>query len=87
MACNCATTEQLNALFKKYGEKKNTENLPFGQKVRAIFQKVGVYICLLFLLPAIVIYVFYKGAISKDRRINMKKFFNLSGKQAITNVG
>ena len=74
-------------VFKKYGEKKEVGNSPLGQKIRLIFQKIGVYICLLFIFPAIVTYVFYKAFISKDRRINMKKFFNLSGKKLATNVG
>lgn len=86
MACNCATTEQLNALYKKYGEKKG-EKLPFWQQVRVNAQKVGVAFCLIFITPAIVLYVFYKAFGSDDHRINMKKFFNLKHKQLGTNVG
>lgn len=86
MACNCATTEQINALYKKYGEKKS-EGLSSGQKIRTFFQKAGVGICLVFITPFIVLYVFYKAFGTDDRRISVKRFFNLSGKQLSTHVG
>lgn len=86
MACNCATTEQINALYKKYGEKK-AESLSSGQKLRTLLQKIGVGVCLVFITPFIVCYVFYKAFGSDDRKISVKKFFRLKNKKLATHVG
>lgn len=86
MACNCATTEQINALYKKYGEKK-AEGLSSGQKIRTLLQKIGVGFCLIFIVPFIICYVIYKAFGSNDRRISVKKFFRLKNKELATHVG
>lgn len=87
MACNCATTEQLNALYRKYGEKKDVSNLTFGQKVKNVIYKIGIGICMIPIIPAIIIYLFYKTWGTDDHRINVKKFFNLKGREIGANVG
>ena len=86
MACNCATTEQLNALYKKYGEKKD-ESLSSGQKFRMFFYMIGVGICLIFITPIIVCYALYKAFGTEDRTISVKKFFRLKNRKLATHVG
>lgn len=86
MGCNCATNEQIAKLYRKYGEGRQAPK-PFAMKAKNFFRKVAVGFCLIFITPAIVLYVFYKAFSGEDNRISVKKFFHLHNKQLGTNVG
>lgn len=86
MACNCATQEQIDQLYKKYGEKKSENSGSFKIKFKTLIQKVGVAICLVLITPFLVVYVFYK-AFDDDNRISVKKFFKLKETKIGSNVG
>ena len=86
MACNCATSEQLNELYRRYGEKKS-ERRSLGIRMRYFAQKVGVGFCMVFIFPAIVFYVIHKMWCTDNNRINIKEFFKLKGKGASSYVG
>lgn len=78
MACNCATKEQIDALYRKYGEKKaTTKNATLKAKLKDAAVKTGVALCLIPILPALFLYVIYKGFFDDDKRISMTKFFRL----------
>lgn len=87
MACNCATTEQINALYKKYGEKKGEKKkLTFKQKVKNAAMYAGVVLALIPIIPMLFLYVLYKGVFDDDHKISLTKFFRLN-KKVQTNVG
>ena len=84
MGCNCATTEQINELYRKFGEKRQSQNA-FSLK---LFIKKGLtYLCAALITPFIVLFVIGKAMFSKDRRISVRKFFNLKPHNTLTNVG
>ena len=85
MACNCATTEQLNELYRKYGEKK-AEKKSFGIRVRNAVYKVGVAICLIPIVPMIILYAFYKAWGTDDHYISVAKIFKFKRKEIGANV-
>lgn len=87
MACNCATAEQIDALYKKYGEKQGDDDASFIQKVGGFFRKTGVYFCVALLFPAILLYVLYKAFGSENHKIDVTKFFNFKHKAIGANVG
>ena len=84
MACNCATTQQIEELYKKYGEKRETQK-KFSFK--NAFMKFGVGACLIVLTPLIVLYVLYKVRGSDNHKIDVRKFFNMKFREVGTNVG
>lgn len=84
MACNCATTQQIEELYKKYGEKRETQK-KFSFK--NAFMKLGVGACLIVLTPLIVLYVLYKVWGSDNHKIDVRKFFNMKFREVGTNVG
>ena len=84
MACNCATTEQINELYRQFGEKQ--EKLK-KFSLKSLFKKIAVVLCVMPLLPFILLYVYYKAFCSDDNRISIVKFFNLKPKNTLTNVG
>lgn len=80
MACNCATTEQLNKLYEQFGHKlEPTGNETFWFKIKNILTKIGVGFCIILLFPYILGYVLYY-AIFGDRRISIAHFFGLREK-------
>ena len=82
MACNCATKEQIDALYKKYGEKRRiNKSDTFKAKAKKIATTVGVGICMIPILPALVLFVIYKGFFDDDKRISVTKFFRLDKKK------
>ena len=86
MACNCATAEQLNELYKRYGEKK-AEKKSFGLKLRLAIQKICIVFCLIFIAPVIVGYVVCKSLFTKNHKINVMDFLGIHKKEIGTNVG
>lgn len=88
MACNCATKEQIDELYKKFGEKKNvTKKEGFKFKVKKILTNIGIVLCCIVLTPLIVIYVLYKAFGDDNHKISVTKFFNLKNIQVGSNVG
>lgn len=79
MACNCATQEQINELYKTYGEKVDAK-LSGNWKLKAknTVRKIGVYICLIPIVPVIVLYVLYKGFGDSNKKISVRKFFKFA---------
>lgn len=84
MGCNCATTEQINELYRKFGEKQNSKK---GFSLKLFIRKTLTYICVALIIPFIILFVIGKGMFSKDRRISVQKFFNLKPHSILTNVG
>lgn len=80
MACNCATSEQINELYKKYGDKRIQENKRWQQKVKSAAMQVGVVLAMIPITPFLFIYVFYKAFCDEDHRISLTKFFRLDKK-------
>jgi len=88
MACNCASKEQIDELYRKFGEKKEvTRNETLKFKIKKILTSVGVIVCCAVLTPLIFLYVFYKAFGDDDHRISVTKFFNMGKKQLGSNVG
>ena len=87
MACNCATTEQIDALYKKYSERSDKSGVTFWQKVKNFFTKIGIAFCMIFIAPYIFFYVLYKAFGSKDHKIDITKFLNIKHKPIGANVG
>ena len=85
MACNCATSKQIEELYKKYGEKRGDGEKKFSFK--NLLMKVGVYACLIVLTPLIVVYVLYKVWGSDNHNIDVRRFFNMKFREIGTNVG
>lgn len=77
MACNCASKEQIEELFKIYGQKKNT---PKGDitwfRIKKILMELGVKVCLVLLAPFMFMYIVYKF-FSKNNKISIKSLFRL----------
>lgn len=79
MACNCATKEQIDALYKKYGERQKVNKTDsFKVKAKKIAVTIGVGICLIPIFPALLLYAIYKGFFDDDKRISMAKLFRLN---------
>ena len=78
MACNCATKEQIDALYKKYGERRKVNNGDtFKVKAKEVLTSVGVE---LWMIPTFIVlfrFVSYKGFFDDDKQISMTKFFRL----------
>lgn len=86
MACNCATTEQINELYRRYGSKRDRKNLTTKQKIKNAVLYTGVAISMIFITPVLFCYVIYKRFFTKDHKISMTKFFRLD-KKVSYNVG
>ena len=84
MGCNCATTEQINELYRKFGEKQKNRK---GFSLKLFLKKSLTYLCVALATPFIVLFVIGKAAFSKDKRISVQKFFNLKPHSMLTNVG
>lgn len=82
MACNCATSEQINELYRKYGERRTKgKKIGFRQRVKNIAMYTGVVIALVPIVPILFLYVLYKGLFDDDHRISLTKFFRLDKKK------
>lgn len=78
MACNCATQEQLNNLYKKYGNKVKPDTpTTVLHKVRNFITQLGVGITLVLISPFLLMYIFYKGVFDKEHKISVTQFFRL----------
>lgn len=80
MACNCATNEQLNKLYEQFGQKQTvSKNTTFSLKIKNIFTKIGVSICLIFVFPYVLFYIFKHGILG-DGKISLAHFFGFREK-------
>ena len=78
MACNCATQEQLNELYKRYGREVDPDvKTTLGFRVRKFINNIFLYLLLIVVVPIIFCYVLGKGLFTKDKQISLKKFFRL----------
>lgn len=84
MGCNCATTKQINELYRRFGEKQNKKK---GFDIVFFTRKTLTYICAALVTPFIALFVIGKAMFSTDRKISVRKFFNLKPHNVITNVG
>lgn len=87
MACNCATQEQLNELYRKYGQKvepgaKETWNF----RVKKFFTNILLYTVMCFIAPMLFCYVIGKGLFSKEKKISLRKFFHLKKDEEISGM-
>lgn len=83
MACNCASSEQIKLLYAKYGNKKDTKKLTPKERVKYYVQYTGVSVAMLIVLPFLILYVLYKGLFDDNKRISIRKLFNLKTNLAI----
>lgn len=81
MACNCASSEQIKELYRRYGDKKKTSKESFGRKVKRIMTYVGVGLLMIPITPCLFLYVLYKGLCDDDHKISLTKFFRLDKKK------
>ena len=78
MACNCATSKQINELYRKYGSKTDKKNLTIKEKIKYYAMRTVVVIMLIPIVPVLILYVLYKGIADDDHKISLRKFFNLN---------
>lgn len=82
MACNCATSEQINELYRKYGSKRDRNTkVGFKQRVKDAVIYTGVAIVLIPIAPCLFLYVLYKALFDDDHKISLTKFFRLDRKK------
>ena len=81
MACNCATNEQIKELYRRYGDKKNANNVPTGQKIKNAVAYTGVVLAMIPIVPILFLYVLYKALCDDDHRISLTRFFRLDKKE------
>ena len=84
MGCNCTTTEQINELYRRYGEKRAARK---PKKIKAFLRKAALVICLIPVVPILVLYVFYKAFCDDDNKISVRNFFKLKNTNIETYVG
>ncbi|MBP5457758.1 MAG: hypothetical protein J6Y37_14795 [Paludibacteraceae bacterium] len=87
MACNCATQEQINELYKRYGRDRKKSNLTFKEKAKNVVVYTGVVIAMIPIVPCLFLYVLYKAVCDDDKRISLTKFFRLDRKKVAGYVG
>lgn len=77
MACNCATEEYINNLYKEMRAKKpTTSNLTVEEKVIFYIDKFLSMVVMSISMPMLFIYIAYVSAF-KDGKISVTKFFGL----------
>ena len=77
MACNCATEEYINNLYKEMRAKKpTTSNLTVEENVVFYINKFLSKVVLSIAIPMLFMYIMYVSAF-KDGKISVTKFFGL----------
>ena len=77
MACNCATEEYINNLYKEMRAKKpTTSNLTVEEKVIFYIDKFLSMVVMSIAMPMLFIYIAYVSAF-EDGKISVTKFFGL----------
>lgn len=78
MACNCATQEQLNELYRKYGRKVEPgAKATWDFRIKKFINNIFLVAVLIFIVPFLFCFVLGKGFFSKEKKISLKKFFRL----------
>lgn len=86
MACNCAANDQLEKLYKEFGQKRDlAKGEGFLFRIKNFFTTIGVALCVIILLPYIVFYVFRHGVFG-DHKISFSHFFGFRNKIVKENV-
>jgi hypothetical protein len=82
MACNCATSEQIDELYRRYGNgRKDAKKIGARQRIKNTVMYTGVVIALIPIVPCLFLYVVYKGFFDDDHKISLTKFFRLDKKK------
>lgn len=82
MACNCATKEELNKLYKAYGEKSKLPEKPkFADYIRYYCGNGLAYLLMVLCFPLLILYVFALLFWREDYKIHVSdidfiKIFN-----------
>ena len=84
MGCNCTTTEQINELYRRFGEKQEKRK---KRSINDFLKKTALILCLILIIPFLVLFVFYKAFCDDDNRISIRKFFRFKNPNIETNVG
>jgi hypothetical protein len=84
MSCNCATNEQINELYRRYGEKQKKKR---NFSLTFLLKKIALYICLIPIVPALFLFVFYKAFCDDNNIISIRKFFRFKNQNIETYVG
>lgn len=87
MACNCATNEQLEKLYKEFGHEVDVpKDAELKFRLKNAITKVGVSIAIVFLLPYLFFYVIKEG-IFGDGKVSLAEFFGFRKKIVKEDVG
>ena len=87
MACNCATQEQLNELYKKYGRKVEPDaRTTWGFRIKKFVNDFFLNITMVIIVTYIFCYVMGKGLFTKEKKISLKKFFRLDNNNRLNDV-
>ena len=77
MACNCGTKEEIDRIYKIYGEKLNSDSdLTFIEKIKHLFYVLFTVLSWIIIFPLMFIYIvlftfWYEPG---DRNINIQNF-------------
>lgn len=77
MACNCGTQEEIDKLYRAYGEKlKNYDDLRVGEKIKWWLLKILTILAWIVVFPALIIYMllFLFWRDPENRTINVQNF-------------
>ena len=75
MACNCGTKEEIDKLYKAYGDKlHNTDNLSLWDKIRKAWYTFLTILTWCLVLPFMFVFILVFLFWSEDRKINVQKF-------------
>ena len=88
MSCNCASSKQIQEIYRRYGEKtKLKKSDGFKLNFKKVVYNVFTVLILIVLFPFLLLYVLYKGLFSPDKKISLRRFFRLDKKKEIEDVG
>lgn len=80
MACNCATNEQLAALYKEFGHKVDVpKDAEIMFKIKNTLTKIGVGVTIILIIPYLFFYVIREGVFG-DGKISLSEFFGFRKK-------
>ena len=82
-----ATKEQINELYKKFGEKKESAKRKSSLNLSAIVKNTGIFLCTVIVVPFLLLFVLYKAFCDDNKQISIRKFFNFKNQKLTTNVG
>lgn len=88
MACNCATNEQLNEIYRKFGTRiKASKKDTLAFKVKNFFINTFVFTTLITIVPLMIFYISLTYSQGKNQ-ISLTEFFGLrETRNVLTNVG